>query len=99
MTAILTMSSCVAIFWICICRLNSEASRESRLTRAQYSLMLGGSLAMGFQPALFGTWPNTVDAIMSGVILACLLLGWKKHCASNRRSLPALTPKDGDLFG
>ena len=98
MIAALTMTSCTAIFWICICRLNSHASRESRVTRAQYSLMLGGSLAMGFQPVLFGTWPNAVDAVMSTVVLSCLLLGWGKTCARNRRGLPPLASKDGDLF-
>ncbi|MCT9812406.1 hypothetical protein N0K08_17320 [Acidovorax sp. Be4] len=72
--AMVNLIICSGIAWACICRLNSEICRRFRLSRARYTLLLGGALASGLQPLLWGSWPTVGAVILAGCVLAGLAL-------------------------
>ena len=73
---------CAGIAWACICRLHSPMSKQYKLVRARYALLLMAAFALGFQPWLFGTMPSVSDAIFSSCVLigmAFNALKWQRH--------------------
>lgn len=84
--ALINLVLCVGIFWACVCRLNSTHSKTHRTVRARYSILLAGSLMMGLQPTLMGSWPSIADTAFSAVVLGFLGLSmhrWKDTHAAD----------------
>ena len=80
--ALLNFFLCGGVFWSCVCRLNSEHSKQHRRARARYVILLAGSMVHGLQPTLFGTWPGSGGTVFSAMVLAFLGLSmhrWRKH--------------------
>lgn len=65
---------CLAIAWLCICRLNLDSCRRRLCQRARYTLLLAGACASGLSPALFGEWPGPGTLMLSSGLLAALVL-------------------------
>lgn len=72
--AVVNLAICMGIAWACICRLNSHVCRKHLAARARYTLLLGGALASGLQPLLFGSWPALASVIFGGTVLAGLVI-------------------------
>jgi hypothetical protein len=73
-TALVNFGICVAIGWVCICRLNATVSRDYRRVRARYTLLLGGACASGCAPVLFNAPPSPGTAIFALTVLVGLLI-------------------------
>ncbi|PAT39153.1 hypothetical protein CK623_11360 [Vandammella animalimorsus] len=65
---------CVAIFFACICRLNSAVCKHFRTARARYALLLAGACASGLQPLLFASMPGVADTLLAAAVLAGMLI-------------------------
>lgn len=72
--AMVNLIICAGIAWACICRLNSEICRRFKLSRARYTLLLAGALALGMEPALWGSWPTVGSVMFAGCVLAGLAI-------------------------
>ena len=67
--AVANLIICVGIGWACICRLNSEICKRFRVARARYTLLLGGAMASGMQPALWDSWPTVGSVLFAATVL------------------------------
>lgn len=86
--AVVNLILCAGIAWACICRLNSEISRRFKLARTRYTLLMGGAMACGLQPLLFGDWPTVGTVVFCTAVLAGLMINvahWYGAGAPKRR--------------
>ena len=74
LAAVLTLLFSLGIAWVCICRLNSKASKHRKIVRLRYATFMLGAVSMALHRALWGEWPSTGTAILCGCVLAGLLL-------------------------
>ena len=69
---------CAAIMTTCICRLSLCHPGIAKLVRLKYTVLLGGALAHGLQPMLFGEWPSVGGTVMAFAVFIGLM------CSSHR---------------
>ncbi len=82
MLALVNTVVCGAVMEVCIRRLAMCHSGIAVLVRLKYTLLLGGGMAHGFQPFLFGEFPTIGGFVLSiGVFigLLCSAHRWRKH--------------------
>ena len=75
--ALANWSVCLAIAWVCICRLNSETCKHNLRQRSRYVILLAGCQASGLQPILFNEWPGVGSLVFSGAVLGILTLNMR----------------------
>ena len=63
--ALVNLVSSLAIFWLCICKLNTRLSKKYLRVRLKFTILLVGSVASGLQPILWVDYPNTGHCILS----------------------------------
>lgn len=73
-TAVINLMVCMSICWACMCRLNADICRQHLAARARYALLMGGAMASGLQPLLWGTWPSAGDVLFGCSVLAGLII-------------------------
>lgn len=67
--ALVSLLVCVTIMGTCVCRLATCHKGVSLLVRIKYTALLVGSMAYGFQPLLFDTWPTPSSTFFAGMVL------------------------------
>lgn len=72
--AVINLALCLSICWSCLCRLNAEICRRYLAARTRYTLLLGGAVASGLQPLLWGEWPSVADTLFAAAVLAGLVI-------------------------
>lgn len=65
---------CVGVAVACICRLNSQESKDSLKLWAQYTGLLVGAVLMGAQPIFFRTHPSLGELVISCTVLGVMIL-------------------------
>lgn len=65
----------LGVAWTCLCRLNAIHHKVRKSVRAQFVVVLAGSLASGFQPILFGRLPGEGQMLLTAAVLIMLLIG------------------------
>lgn len=95
--AVLVLVFSIGIFWACLCRLNAGGTNILKRVRMKHSVLLGGTVAVGLQPLLFGDWPGPGTAIFASAVFIYLLAGvhrWKGGPPADLTTSPVeLNPK------
>lgn len=73
--ASLNLIVCMACAWTCICRLNRMHKRVRKSVCLQFTAVMGGAVASGFQPILFASWPGAGQLCFSIGVLIMLIIG------------------------
>lgn len=63
--ALVNLIMCLAIFWLCLCKLNTKLSKQYLRIRFKFTVLLVGSIASGLQPILWESYPNVGQCIFS----------------------------------
>lgn len=74
---------CSSIGYISVCRLNMMGRNSDPRLRAQFVLLFVGALAHGWEPVLFSSKPSLGGATLSAVVLAALLLSFRRWRVSH----------------
>ena len=75
---LINMALSVAIFYMSICRLNKSTKSVRVLVRAYYAVLLGASLANGFQTVIFGQQPTVAGVMFTGCVAFGMLTGIRR---------------------
>lgn len=80
--ALLNAVVCASIMTTCVCRLALCHTGIAKLVRLKYTVLLGGSMAHGLQPFLFGEYPSvggTCLAVSVLIGMLCSAARWRRH--------------------
>lgn len=72
---------CCLIGLISLCRLRQDDCSSDKWNRSRYSLYVGGAVACGGQPILFGSLISEGTLVLSSTVLISLVIDyfrWKK---------------------
>jgi len=72
--AVINLVLCAGIAWASLCRLNSEICKRHKWARLRYTILMAGALGLGFERALWGSWPTIGSVILAGSVLAGLTI-------------------------
>lgn len=70
---LINLGVCLAIAWVCICRLNAITRDTMLRVRAKYTALLTGALTLAGLPILFGVKP-TVDTALAAALVLILIV-------------------------
>lgn len=71
---LINVAVCVAVAWVCLCRLDKMDRNTMRRVRAKYALLLSGTLSVAGLPVLFNLRPTWSIVIAAVVVLGLLLI-------------------------
>lgn len=72
--AIANFLVCGGVAVACICRLNSQLSKDSIIAWGRYTALLVGAGLMGTQPIFFRTYPSLGELVISSTVLGVMVL-------------------------
>lgn len=75
--AALNFLLCMAIGWICVCRLRLTSDETLMGPRLKYSLYGAAALVHGLSP-MAGEWPGWTGLALTGSLLIGLLTSWSR---------------------
>jgi len=64
----------MAIFWLCICKLNTILCKKYIRMRIKFMVLLIGAVASGLQPILWESYPDVGNCILSTALLIYLYM-------------------------
>ena len=85
-TTVANFLICCLIGLISICRLRHDECVTDKWSRGRYSLYVGGAVACGWQPILFGSLVTEGTLMLSSTVLISLMIDyfrWKKFGGLN----------------
>ena len=77
---------CLLIGLISLCRLRQDECSADKWNRSRYSLYVGGAVACGWQPILFGSLATEGTLMLSSTVLISLVIDyfrWEKFGGIN----------------
>lgn len=90
--ALLNAVVCAAILTTCICRLSLCHAGTAAFVRLKYTVLLGGSMAHGLQPFLFGELPSVGGTVMACSVfigMLCSAHRWRRRPPIETETRPA----------